>query len=454
MDLNRIKTVYFLGIGGIGMSALAGYFLQRNCKVYGYDLTPTGITDKLIREGAVIHFKEDVNFIPEYTDIVIHTPAVPKTHSEYRFFEDHGIPVYKRAEVLGWITGEHNTIAVAGTHGKTTTSALITHILYPEINITAFIGGILKNTGTNFIAGQKESMMVAEADEYDRSFLQLHPTTAIITSMDADHLDIYREKHVLENSFRQFATQIRNNGALIIHENIAGKIEHPNKITYGFDKNSDYFATDIELFPDKTVFTLHHHEEVFRNITIGIPGEYNLLNGLAAIAALREQFKGKGVPGYDFIFHKLASFEGVKRRFDYRIYRDDLVYIDDYAHHPKEISSVIDAVKAAFPNKKITGIFQPHLYSRTKDFGTEFARSLEKLDRIILLDIYPAREEPIPGISSEWLLDLIRNHDKILLPFDEVLPFLENHAPEVLLTIGAGNIDKLVPVLENGLNRE
>lgn len=454
MDIDRIKTVYFLGIGGIGMSALAGYFLQRNCKVYGYDLTPTGITDKLIREGAVIHFKEDVKLIPEHTDIVIHTPAVPKTHAEYRFFEDHGIPVYKRAEILGWITEKHHTIAVAGTHGKTTTSALISHILYPEINITAFIGGILKNSGTNFIAGQKHSIMVAEADEYDRSFLQLHPTTAIITSMDADHLDIYGEKDMLENSFRQFSMQIRDNGALIIHENIAGKIDRANKITYGFHRNSDYFATDIELFPDKTVFTLHHHEKVFRNITIGIPGEYNLLNGLAAIAAVREQFKGKGVPGYDFIFDKLASFEGVKRRFDYRIYRDDLVYIDDYAHHPKEISSVIDAVKAAFPNKKITGIFQPHLYSRTKDFGTEFARSLEKLDRIILLDIYPAREEPIPGISSEWLLDLIRNHNKILLPFDEVLPFLENHPPEVLLTIGAGNIDKLVPVLENGLNRE
>jgi len=446
------KRVYFLGIGGIGMSALAYYFLQKEYDIYGYDLTPSEITTKLIEAGAKIHFDENIEQIPENIEFVVHTPAVSTTFSEYKYFKEKKIPVYKRAEVLGIISRKKPAIAIAGTHGKTTTTALISLILHPEKNITAFIGGISKNVNTNFILHENSDMVVVEADEYDRSFLSLHPSTAIITSMDADHLDIYEEKNKLEDSFQCFANQTQK--TLVIHETIASQIDHPHKKTYSFNENSDCFATNIISFPHKTVFDLHYNGQIMKEITLAIPGKYNLLNALAAFVAIKTEYEQRGEAfSTELIVHKFALFQGVKRRFDYQIYRNDFVYIDDYAHHPQEISSFLLSVKTAFPEKKITAVFQPHLYSRTRDFAKEFAQSLSIADKVILLDIYSAREEPIPGITSDWLLSKINKQEKIKLPKESLIPYLSAHKPEVLVTLGAGDIDRIVVEIVRGFQK-
>ena len=445
MDITKVQRVYFLGIGGIGMSALAHYFLHNGCVVYGYDLTPSSITDTLSEQGVAIHFEEDVTQIPPQVDMVIHTPAVSTQHAEYRYFEAHNIPIYKRAQVLGLISKTKSTIAVAGTHGKTSTTALISHILHPEKGIMAFIGGIAKNLNSNFAIDDHYETIVAEADEYDRSFLALHPSTAIITSMDADHLDIYGGKEVLEDSFQLFANQIAPHGNLIIYEKIAEQINHSQKITYGFNETADYYATDIQLYPNKTTFTLHNNGEVISDIELGVPGYYNLLNALAAIAAVKAEYQGRGETlEMNWLLSKLSSFTGVKRRFDYQLFGEDIIYIDDYAHHPEEIRSFLQAVKEIFPDKKITAIFQPHLFSRTRDFANDFATTLAIADEVILLDIYPARELPIEGITSSWLLSLINKEEKRLLTKESLFPYLQTHKPEVLVTIGAGDIDRLV----------
>jgi UDP-N-acetylmuramate--alanine ligase len=438
------KKIYFLGIGGIGMSALAYYFLQKEYEIYGYDLTPSDITTRLIEDGVHIHFEEKIEEIPENIEFVIHTPAVSTEHAAYKYFQRKRIPIYKRAEVLGMISRTKTTIAVAGTHGKTTTTALISHILHPEKNIEAFIGGIAKNINANFIVNENSETMVVEADEYDRSFLTLYPSTAIITSMDADHLDIYGKKSDLEASFQCFADQTEK--ILVIHEKIAPQINHPNKKTYGFSEKADCFATHIVAFPHKTIFDLHCHGEIMKGVTLGIPGQYNLLNALAAFTAIHAEYEQRGENlQTELILKKLAFFQGVKRRFDYQIYRKDMVYLDDYAHHPQEINSFLSSVKTIFPAKKITAVFQPHLYSRTRDFADEFAKSLSLADEIILLDIYPAREEPISGITSDWLLSKINKKKKIRLSKEALIPYLVMHKPEVLVTIGAGDIDRLVP---------
>ena len=453
MDITKVKCVYFLGIGGIGMSALAHYFLHNGCAVYGYDLTPSDVTDTLAQQGVVIHFEEDITQIPPQVDLVIHTPAVSTQHAEYQYFVTHRIPIYKRAQLLGLISKTKPTIAVAGTHGKTSTTALISHILHPEKSIMAFIGGIAKNLNSNFTVNDCYEMIVAEADEYDRSFLSLHPSTAIITSMDADHLDIYGGKESLEESFQLFANQIAKEGHLIIHEKIASQIKHPHKITYSFSESADYYASDIRLYPNRTIFTLHGQGETIPDIELSVPGAYNLLNALAAIAAVRVAYQGRGEAiDLAWLTSKLSSFSGVKRRFDYQLYRDDIVYIDDYAHHPEEIRSFLQAVKAIFPDKKITAIFQPHLYSRTRDFANEFATTLAIADEVILLDIYPARELPIEGVTSNWLLSLIDKEEKIALTKEALLPYLQEHKPEILVTIGAGDIDRLVPKIRDIFN--
>ncbi len=439
-----------MGIGGIGMSALAYYFLHKGYEVHGYDLTPSDITKQLSEAGAIIHFDENVNKIPENIEFAVHTPAVCNTHAEYCFLKEKNIPIYKRSEILGMISSTKPTIAVAGTHGKTTTTALISHILHPEKAIMAFIGGVSKNSDTNFIIQKEHETIVVEADEYDRSFLTLHPSTAIITSMDADHLDIYGGKSKLEDSFQLFADQVKN--SLIIEENIASQIVHSNQKRYGFSEKADCFATNIITSPHQSTFDLHYAEQTIEKVMLNISGKYNILNALAAFTAIKTEYEHRGE---DFpteqIVKKMATFQGVKRRFDYQIYRDDLVYIDDYAHHPKEIASFLSSVRANFPERKISGIFQPHLYSRTRDFADEFAESLALLDEVILLPIYPAREEPIFGITSEMLLDKIEKKEKVVLAKEELIPYLTAHKPEVLLTIGAGDIDRWVPKIKLAL---
>jgi UDP-N-acetylmuramate--alanine ligase len=449
MKLDKIHTVYFLGIGGIGMSALARFFLLQGKQVFGYDLTPTEITSQLMVEGAHIHFEEDVSKIPAKIDVVVYTPAVPKEHKEYQYFVEHQIPLLKRSEILGIICGEYPTIAIAGTHGKTTTTAMVTQILFnyesritnyelrPETqdsNILSFIGGIAKNFNSNFVCAPDFDTVIVEADEFDRSFLTLYPQVAIITSTDADHLDVYGNRKSLLESFQLFANQIQPDGVLVINDEIADQIEHPNKVTYGFSEQAHYKISDIQNFP--------------------LPGMHNALNAVAALAACVEFSLWKDKKAdlsnmLSFYKEKLSGFTGVKRRFDVRVQRDDFVYIDDYAHHPEAIKAFLDAVKKSYPEKKITGVFQPHLYSRTRDFVQEFADSLDILDEIILLDIYPAREKPIEGITSNYLLSLIKNENKKLLKKEELVSYLQQNKPEVLLTMGAGDIDRIVKELGN-----
>lgn len=442
----RNRTIYFLGIGGIGMSALAQYFMQRGDTVCGYDLTPSAVTDMLIRKGADIHFEGDTSKIPEQLDFVVVTPAVPKDFVEYQYLVGKGVPMYKRSQVLGHITDELRTLAVAGTHGKTTTTSMIAHLLYPEQPLAAFIGGISKNLNDNYICSPNPDTAVVEADEFDRSFLTLHPEVAVITSMDADHLDIYRDVEDLRDAFRQFAAQTSR--TVLVHEAVAQYITQPDKKAYGTGNNCDYCAYNVEYQQEISQFSLHTPNGDIENLSLPAHGIYNIWNATAAIAAVLEAFPNMSV---ERIRQKISTFAGVKRRFDYIVRRDDLVYIDDYAHHPNEMRSFISAVREIYPDKMICGVFQPHLYTRTRDFADEFAEALDLLDSVILLPIYPAREKPIEGVTSEFLLRKMTIADKRVLQKTELLPYLQAHRPDVLLTIGAGDIDRLVPMLAVGL---
>lgn len=444
------KAIYFLGIGGIGMSALAQYFIAEGAHVYGYDLTPSPITEMLSRKGAIIHYDENCEKIPAHIDFVVHTPAVSTQHAEYQYFVQQGIPIYKRAQVLGHLTERMPAIAVAGTHGKTTTTSMVTHLLHPQVPVAAFIGGIAKNFDDNLVLDPNPMMAVAEADEYDRSFLTLHPSTAIITAMDADHLDIYGTLDNLVAAFQQFALQ---SGTLLIEEQIAGKITHPRKRVYGTQPTADYYAHNIVLKPNCATFDLRTPNGTLTGLQLHANGLYNVLNATSAIAALTEEAGTRGelnsVLAPDILREKLNTFAGVKRRFDYIVDNGSHIFIDDYAHHPEEMHSFITAVRKIYPGKTITGIFQPHLYSRTRDFEQAFAEVLAQLDQVILLPIYPAREQPIPGVTSEHLLSLIPNANKRVLTKDELIPYLATHPQEVLLTIGAGDIDRLVPQIRD-----
>ena len=438
----RSKHIYFLGIGGIGMSALAQYYLQRGDAVYGYDLTPSPVTEMLLRKGADIHFDGDIAKIPSEVDFVVYTPAVPKDFVEYQYFVNKGVPMYKRSQVLGHVTDELKTLAVAGTHGKTTTTSMIAHLLYPEQPIAAFIGGISKNLNDNYICSANPDTAVVEADEFDRSFLTLHPEVAVITSMDADHLDIYRDVEDLRDAFGQFASQTRR--SVIVEEAVAQYVKHPGKRIYGIDSRSDYYAYNIDYQQEFSCFCLHTPVGEIQSLTLPAHGLYNILNATAAIAAVLEAFPNMNE---DVIRQKISSFAGVKRRFDYIVRRPDFVYIDDYAHHPNEMRSFITAVRKIYPDKCICGVFQPHLYTRTRDFADGFAEVLGLLDRVVLLPIYPAREKPIEGVTSEFLLGKVDVQDKRVLQKSELLTYLQQHRPDVLLTIGAGDIDRLVPEL-------
>lgn len=458
MKLSRVQNIYFLGIGGIGMSALARYFKSAGKNVSGYDKTPTDLTSDLIKEGINIHFEDNIDLIPSSiidhrssvnNTLIIYTPAVPKDHSEYAFFKTKGYNIKKRAEVLGLITEQMHTIAVAGTHGKTTTSTLITHILKSaNVDCFAFLGGIAKNYNTNLLLSEKENATaVVEADEYDRSFLTLHPNKAVITSTDADHLDIYGDKKYMEESYSLFAKQIEKKGKLIIKAGVE-KIVKPEVdfYTYSVKEKADYTAQNITIKNGEYIYDIHSPVENILQVKLGLPGLHNVENSLAATAIA--QSEGISVEN---IKNALESFTGVKRRFDYQIKIEKLVFIDDYAHHPEELKACINSVKQMYPDKKITAVFQPHLYSRTRDFADGFAESLDLPDETILLDIYPARELPIEGVSSQMLLDKMKSKNKSLVSKDDLVKEIVKRKPEIILTLGAGDIDMLVQPLKEAL---
>jgi UDP-N-acetylmuramate--alanine ligase len=469
MDLSKIHSVYFLGIGGIGMSALARYFNAMGKKVAGYDKTPTRLTDELIAEGIEIHFEDHIRNIPAYIKelpydvdniLIVFTPAVPKDHSEYVFFNLNGFNIKKRAEVLGMITQTGHTIAVAGTHGKTTTSSLVAHILKSAgLDPSAFLGGITQNYNTNLLLSErlkvqndssdKEHMIVVEADEYDRSFLTLHPEIAVITSVDADHLDIYGDALQVEESFSLFAKQVKSK--LILKKNIVSKINTDGRtpITYAVnDDSADYFAQNIRIENGFYIYEIITPFNIFEDITLGLPGLHNVENSVAAVAIACQLNISERV-----IRESLASFKGVRRRFDYHIKTETLIYIDDYAHHPEELKASISSAKEMYPGKKITGIFQPHLFSRTRDFADDFARSLDLLDECILMEIYPARELPIAGITSQMLLDKMKLSNKCICQKDTLLAELANRNLEVLMTMGAGDIDTFIEPIKKQLTK-
>lgn len=441
MNWSKLKIIYFLGIGGIGMSALARYFNQMGKNVSGYDRTPTVLTSKLIEEGIKIHFEDDITQIPESVDLIIYTPAIPIEMGEYQYLLRSNIPILKRAALLGKIASEENTIAVAGTHGKTTVSTMIAHLLsFSKIGCKAFLGGISKNYTSNFIDDNDARFLVAEADEYDQSFLSLHPMMAVVTSADADHLDVYGKKEMLLDSFQQFIDQICTGGKLIIKKSLKLKAKSDiDTYSYALNEPADFYATSIKLINGNINFSLVTPERIIEDLTLGIPGLINLENAVAAMAiaylsGVQEDDLRDGIKG----------FLGINRRFDVRFKSDNHIYIDDYAHHPIEIHAFLSSVKGMYPGKKILGIFQPHLFSRTRDFASEFAVSLELLDEVILLPIYPAREKPIEGVNSEMISDMINLEHKASLNKNDIVDILREKDFDILVTMGAGDIDQLV----------
>ncbi|MES2805762.1 MAG: UDP-N-acetylmuramate--L-alanine ligase [Bacteroidota bacterium] len=446
MNLNQIHNVYFIGIGGIGMSNLARYFKNLGKNVSGYDKTPSALTNELIESGISIHFEDSIDAIPKdfYIEntLVIITPAVPKTHSEWNYFLERDFQVKKRAEVLGIITKDTFCFAVAGTHGKTTTSGILGHILNESgADVTAFIGGIVENYNSNLI-GSGKTVTVVEADEFDRSFLHLHPNIACITSMDADHLDIYGTSEAIEESFLEFASKIEDKSNLFITKELP--IEG---VTCAVNEDAVFKAFNVRIGNGSYVFDVQTPTEVIKDLHFGLPGRHNLMNALMAIAMA----KLFGTPT-DAIAKAIMSFKGIKRRFSYQIKTEAKVYIDDYAHHPTEINAVHQAVRELYPNQKVLAVFQPHLFSRTRDFADDFAKSLSAFDDIILLDIYPARELPMEGINSQWLMDKMTNsHKKIVVKDDLITTILASDAA-IIVTIGAGDIGELVPSIKKAIN--
>ncbi len=455
MNILNYKLYYFLGVGGIGMSALARFFNHYKKEVIGYDKTATDLTNQLQEEGIPCHFDDNVaaleSILASYSKdevLVIYTPAVPKEHNEYQFLLRNNYTVLKRSVVLGEITKQFKTIAIAGTHGKTTTTTLVTHLLKSAgINCFSFMGGISKNYNTNLLLGDvsdKDAYVVVEADEYDRSFLTLHPQIAVITSVDADHLDIYGNAEHVKEGYALFAKQVKNDGILIVKKNVDNDLTLSNKrLIYSLNLDTEYCAESITMANAQFSYDIKSPVEAIHDVTLGLPGLHNIENSIAAVA-IAQQIGIKG----DVIKNALRSFSGVKRRFDYRVKTDKVVYIDDYAHHPEELRATIGSVRKLYPTKKITGIFQPHLFSRTRDFVDDFAASLDLLDECILLDIYPAREKPMEGVNSDWLLSKMKLKDKKVMTKQQVLERVKESSPEVLVTMGAGDIDSLIVPLE------
>ena len=446
MNLKDIHNVYFIGIGGIGMSALARYFKSIGKEVAGYDKTPTDITIELETLGIAIHFEDNISLIPsdfyQENTLVIITPAVPTSHSEWNYFTERNYSLKKSAAVLGIITRDTFCFAVAGTHGKTTTSAILGHILYQSgEDVTAFIGGIVEGYNSNLI-GSGKTVTVVEADEFDRSFLHLYPNIACVTSTDADHLDIYGDSEHIEASFHEFADKVEDKSKMFVAKGL--KLDG---LTVAVNEEANFKAFNVRIENSQYVFDVQTPTEIIKDLHFGLPGKHNLTNALMALAMA----KTFGSPT-EAIAKALMSFKGIKRRFSYQIKTENLVYIDDYAHHPTEIDAVHHAVRELYPNEKVLAIFQPHLFSRTRDFADNFAKSLSAFDEVLLLDIYPARELPIEGITSQWLCDKMTNpHQKVISKSDLIPAILKSNC-KVIVTIGAGDIGALVKTIKVALN--
>lgn len=445
MELNNIKAVYFVGIGGIGMSAIARYFLNKGVFVGGYDKTPTELTEKLSEEGADIHYEENLDLIPEACKdrascLVIYTPAIPCTHQELNYFKENQFEIQKRAQVLGTLTRTHKGICVAGTHGKTTTSSMTAHLLHQShVDCNAFLGGITKNYGTNYILSEKSDFVVIEADEFDRSFHWLTPYASVITATDADHLDIYGTKEAYLESFEKYSSLIQPGGYLILHEDLEMNAQVQDGVTtftYSREKG-DFHAENIRIGNGTIIFDFVSPFGNISGIELGVPVSINIDNGIAAMALAQIC----GVTP-DEIKEGMRSFHGVDRRFDFKIRKPDFAFLTDYAHHPEEIRQSLGSIRSLYEGKKITVAFQPHLYSRTRDFYQDFARSLSIADDVILLDIYPAREAPIPGVSSRLIYDnLAPNVTKRMCQKDELVEMIQSSDFDVLILLGAGDIE-------------
>lgn len=442
MNLKEIHNVYFIGIGGIGMSALARYFSAIGKNVAGYDRISTKITLSLEKLGIVIQFEENIEAIPnqfkEKADtLIVYTPAIPKNHVELNYFKDQNFAILKRAEVLGLITENTFCFAVAGTHGKTTTSSILGHIMQPY-NATSFLGGISENYHSNLILGG-DKISVVEADEFDRSFLKLSPNIACVTSTDADHLDIYGEHAELQNSFHDFSGKVTDHLVVAKGLEISG-------ITYAVNEAADYQIKNIKISEGNYIFDVETPRGAIKDVEFSLPGKHNLMNALAALA-MADSY---GVP-LEGIKKSLQTFKGVERRFSYKIKTNDFVLIDDYAHHPTEINAVHDAIQEMYPNEKTMVVFQPHLFSRTKDFIDDFASALSKFDEVLLLEVYPARELPIEGVNSEWLLSKINNGNKKLTYRENLVKEIKKSDTKIVAMLGAGDIGVMIEEVKNKL---
>lgn len=448
MTVGRIHKAYMIGIGGIGMSAIARYLNAIGVSVQGYDKTPSPITDALQEEGVEVFFTENIQRIPKEVDVVIYTPAIPTQHLELRYYIDNGYNVLKRSEMLGKITLEGNCFAVAGSHGKSTTSAMLAYLLQQGgQQPTAFLGAIANNFNSNFLLGRSHNFVV-EADEFDRSFHQLYPAQAIITSVDSDHLDVYGDMEGVRSAFQQFSQQVQPGGQVFIPatEPFLQELPHGLAVTYGVEVDADYRAENVQIVDHKYQFDFISPNGMVQDVVLNMGGWHNVENMVAAAALAHHA----GVSMSD-IKTGVAGFSGLKRRFDFILDEADLVFIDDYAHHPKEIEAFIHGVRQLFPTEKITAIFQPHLYSRTRDYYKGFAATLSQLDTVILLDIYPAREEAIPGVSSQLIFDELEVEQKYCCSLENILDHIHFHEAQVFLTIGAGDIGLLVPKLKTHL---
>lgn len=461
MRIEDKHIVYFLGIGGIGMSALARWFIHLGKEVYGYDKTPTPLTQKLTEEGAQIHYEDEVENIPALVlnskndALVVFTPAIPKNHLEYNYLLGKDFDVLKRSEVLGLITNDLYSVAVAGTHGKTTTSSMIAHILKSAgKSSVSMMGGILQGYESNLIIEgnhSSETIAVLEADEYDRSFLKLSPDIAVVTSADPDHLDIYGKHDEMKSSFKQFVAKVKPEGHVFINELLSSWLinekDNVNGHTYSIDKGGNK-ASNIHISGSDFMFDFVGEIANINGIKLPIPGYHNVENAVAAISVSLQL----GIDS-ESIKSALSSFKGIKRRFDYQIKTDDLIYVDDYAHHPMEIKAFLGSIKSLYPNKKITAIFQPHLFTRTRDFADGFAESLDIADEILLMDIYPAREMPIEGVTSDMILNKMKNPNKILVSDEKLMDSIQHINSDVILTIGAGDIDRFIQPIKELLDK-
>lgn len=454
MDLK--KAIYFLGIGGIGMSNLARYFISKGHAVGGYDRAETPLTKALVQEGAMIHYEDNVTVIPEKFKekenvLIVYTPAIPVDHSEFVYFKEQGFEMHKRAQILGEITKSSKALCCAGTHGKTTTSSMLAHILtQSHIGCSAFLGGILKNYGTNLLLSEKSDFTVIEADEYDRSFHWLHPYMALITSTDPDHLDIYGTEEAYLESFEKFTSLIQEGGALVLKHNVKlePRVKDSVKVYSYSESHGDFHAENIKVGNGEIEFDFVTPKETIHDVKLGVPIRINIENSIGAMALA--WLNGATA---DDLRYAIETFQGAKRRFDFQLKSDQIVMIDDYAHHPEELAASIRSVKELYSGKKVTGVFQPHLYSRTKDFAVEFAKALSLLDELILLDIYPAREKPIEGVTSKIIYDRV-TCPKTLCRKDELLSLLDKRKDiEVLLTVGAGDIDQLLEPIKEVLSK-